>query len=144
MEINPYASPVAIDPAMDVGRRLFWPALGLMITSAGWVLLAVCIAAFLSLPMLDPANNSAAGGSGLIMIGAVVASAIYAVVVFSGAVCMARGRSYVWSMSTAILALIPWMVYCYVLSLPFGIWAIVVLRRPEVREAFERGAFGPR
>jgi hypothetical protein len=47
-------------------------------------------------------------------------------------------------MSTAIMALIPLMAYCYLLSLPFGIWAIVVLRRPDVRDAFERRTFALR
>jgi hypothetical protein len=107
-----------------------------------WVILALCGAVFLLLPLLE-SNDSEALGSSLVMFGGIGCNVMHSLVIFSGGVCMARRRCHAWSMSTAILALIP-LGYCYLLLLPFGIWAIVVLRRPEVREAFERGAFGPR
>jgi hypothetical protein len=36
------------------------------------------------------------------------------------------------------MALIPCLGPCYILGIPAGIWALVVLARPEVREAFDR------
>jgi len=58
-----------------------------------------------------------------------------AAVQIGGAVMMLRLRGYPWAGAAAILATIPgspgWL-----LGLPFGIWAIKVLGKPEVAEAF--------
>ena len=48
---------------------------------------------------------------------------------------MLRLRGYPWAGAAAILATIPWSP-SWVLGLPFGIWAIVVLGKPAVAEAF--------
>ena len=37
---------------------------------------------------------------------------------------------------SAVLALLPCLSPCCVLGLPFGIWALVTLNKPEVKEAF--------
>jgi hypothetical protein len=41
-------------------------------------------------------------------------------------------------MTGAISALIPCEVYCWIPSLPFGIWALIVLNNAEVKAAFGR------
>jgi hypothetical protein len=48
---------------------------------------------------------------------------------------MLRLRGYPWAGAAAILATIPWSP-SWLLGLPFGIWAIVVLGKPAVAEAF--------
>jgi predicted Zn finger-like uncharacterized protein len=50
---------------------------------------------------------------------------------------MARRRTYGLAMAGAIAAMINVGNLCCCLGLPFGIWAIVVLVRPDVRAAFE-------
>ena len=45
-------------------------------------------------------------------------------------------RSYEFAMVAAILAMIPCLTPCCLLGLPFGIWAVVVLRKPGVKEYF--------
>jgi hypothetical protein len=58
-----------------------------------------------------------------------------AAVHIGGAVAMLRLRGYPWAGAAAILATIPGSP-AWVLGLPFGIWAINVLGKPEVAEAF--------
>jgi hypothetical protein len=62
-------------------------------------------------------------------------SAAIASVRIGGAVAMLRLRGYPWAGAAAILATIPWSA-SWVLELPFGIWAIIVLGKPQVTEAF--------
>jgi hypothetical protein len=52
-----------------------------------------------------------------------------------GAVLMLRLRAYPCAAIAAILAMIPWSP-AWAFALPFGIWACVVLGRPEVTGAF--------
>ena len=55
--------------------------------------------------------------------------------VLLAAVQMKGLRSFGFAMTGAILAMIPCNVCC-LLGLPFGIWALVVLNRPDVKSAF--------
>ncbi|MCA9268539.1 MAG: hypothetical protein KDA41_08710 [Planctomycetales bacterium] len=38
--------------------------------------------------------------------------------------------------TAAMLSVVPCCGPCYVVGLPFGIWALVVMHQPEVRSAF--------
>jgi hypothetical protein len=57
-----------------------------------------------------------------------------------GALQMYQLRSRQWAYSAAILAMVPCLAPCYIGALPLGIWAFVVLRRPEVDQAFDENA----
>lgn len=70
---------------------------------------------------------------------AIVIVLVNAVVAY-GSFRMRQLRNYRLAWITAILALIPPVGPCFVLGIPAGIWAMVVLARPEVREAFDQGA----
>jgi hypothetical protein len=63
---------------------------------------------------------------------------IHAIVLF-GALQMARIRSYANAMTAAIVSLIPFCSPVVLLGVPFGIWALLVLRRDDVKEAFRGG-----
>ena len=56
-----------------------------------------------------------------------------------GALKMMKLRSYGLAMAASIIAMIPCLLPfpCCCLGLPFGIWALVVLCRPEVKSAFQ-------
>jgi hypothetical protein len=58
------------------------------------------------------------------------------ILVLIGAVKMQSLRSYEFAYAAAILAMIPCLTPCCVLGLPFGIWALVVLNKPEVKSQF--------
>jgi hypothetical protein len=62
-------------------------------------------------------------------------------VLITGAMKMLRLHWYPLAATATIVAMIPWSP-AWLLSLPFGIWACIVLGRPAVAEAFwstERG-----
>jgi hypothetical protein len=58
------------------------------------------------------------------------------VVILIGAIRMQRLQSYSWAKVAATLAVIPCIGPCYLLGIPFGIWALVALSKPGVRQAF--------
>ena len=58
------------------------------------------------------------------------------VLILIGASKMHSLRSYEFSMTAAILAMIPCLTPCCILGLPFGIWAVVALTRPGIKSQF--------
>ena len=61
-----------------------------------------------------------------------------------GAIRMKTLGSYGWAMTGTITAIAS-VVTCNLLAMGFGIWGLVVLMQPDVKEAFERVADpGPR
>ncbi len=65
-------------------------------------------------------------------------SMLYCLLLASGAFSMMRQASYMWAMTVCVLSLIPTLGPCYFLAVPIGIWGIVVLRCPAVRDSFTR------
>ncbi len=61
---------------------------------------------------------------------------------FYGAYNMKSLKNYTFAVIGAVLAIIPCYWSCCCIGMPFGIWAIIVLMKPEVKMAFEsnRGA----
>lgn len=125
--------------AMD---QLKGPAIGLMATAgigAAWQLLSL-ILNFLGAGMGammrggEGIPNMLSGGVGIVLgfIGLVMA-----VVVFLGASKMKNAESYGFAMAAAIIAMIPCVSPCCLLGLPLGIWALIVLLKPEVKAAFQ-------
>jgi hypothetical protein len=58
------------------------------------------------------------------------------ILVLIGAAKMQSLRSFEFAFAAAILAMIPCLTPCCALGLPFGIWALVVLNKPEVKSQF--------
>ena len=59
------------------------------------------------------------------------------VLVLLGALRMKALRNYEFSVIGALLALLPCVTSCCLIGLPFGIWAIIVLRRPGIKGQFK-------
>jgi hypothetical protein len=55
-----------------------------------------------------------------------------------GAFQMLQARKYSMAKLAAILSLIPFTSSCCVLSIPAGIWALMILSKPEVKMIFYR------
>jgi predicted Ser/Thr protein kinase len=68
-----------------------------------------------------------------------VFKAIPALLMIYGGVQMLQLRSYAWSIAAGILGI----VCCSFVGLPMGIWALVVLTKPDVREAFANPPASP-
>jgi hypothetical protein len=64
-----------------------------------------------------------------------IAFLLWTIFVLAGSIQMLRLRSYGLAITGAVVALLPCNPGC-ILGLPFGIWAIIVLAKPEVKEAF--------
>ena len=58
------------------------------------------------------------------------------VLILIGAAKMQSLRSYEFALTAAILAMVPCLTPCCLIGLPFGIWAVVVLSKPEVKSQF--------
>ena len=61
---------------------------------------------------------------------------ILGVVILIGAVKMRKLESFALCVTASVLAMIPILSPCCCLGLPFGIWALVVLNKPEVKSQF--------
>lgn len=57
-------------------------------------------------------------------------------IVLVGAIQMLRMRTYPFALTASIVSLVPW-TGCCLLNIPFGIWALVALVRPDVQAAFK-------
>ncbi len=121
------------------------PAIGLQVT-AGISILFALVGILISLGLfgLNLGASSMAGGdkgmAAMIMGGSMVfriLGIIVSVVIFLGATKMKNLQSWGFAMASAILALIPCFACC-LLGWPIGIWAIVVLVKPEVKAAFSQ------
>jgi hypothetical protein len=53
-----------------------------------------------------------------------------------GAIRMQKMTGHGLAMAAAIIAMIPCLSPCCLLGVPFGIWALVVLSKPEVKSQF--------
>ena len=53
-----------------------------------------------------------------------------------GGIMMRSLKSYGWGMAGSIVSLIPCATGCCCTGIPFGIWALIVLSRPDVKAAF--------
>ena len=122
--------------------QLKGPAIGLMVTAGiGAAFQALGLVLNLmgaGMGALSQGNqglpNMMSGGIGAVFN---VIGLVMAVVVFMGASKMKNAESYGFAMAAAILAMIPCISPCCLLGLPLGIWALVVLLKPEVKAAFQ-------
>jgi len=114
--------------------------IGLVLVALGFVLNIATLAGFQLMPqqqMPDPQMqkifSSLGGGFGIVqdVIGAVIG-----VIVLIGAGKMQRLESFQFAMTAAIVAMIPCISPCCFLGLPFGIWALTILNKSEVKSHF--------
>jgi hypothetical protein len=144
------AAPAA--PVADGGREaalsaVKGPAIGLLVTAIlGLIAVAlgliVNVLTLVGVPigmhgMSDPQMqkyfNMAGGGFGIIqnIIGAVIG-----VLIWRGAAKMKALENHQFAFTASILAMLPCISPCCLLGLPFGIWALVVISKPEIKSQF--------
>lgn len=129
----------------DVRSRLQWPAIGLIIVgvlnaSSGLLLILGRVASIVKgrEPVITDEDRRLGYMFGIIFFPIVSLISIVAspIIVFGG-IQMLRARRYSVALWAAILALIPVTSLCCIPGIPIGIWALIVLRHPEVRASFE-------
>src|SRR5262245_32586121 len=79
------------------------------------------------------AMNMLSGGLGIVF--RIIFIILDGVIVFGG-MKMQKLQNYNISMAAAVLAIVPCVSPCCILGIPFGIWALIVLMKPEVKAAF--------
>jgi hypothetical protein len=138
----PPAMPSMPTPGPQVAERVQGPAIGLMVVAVVGGLLQI---ASLIMRMVAPAimassrmpNQAwASMFSGTIGVVSAVIGLLVSGVIFLGAMKMKSLESYGLAMAASIIAMIPCFSPCCLLGLPIGIWALVVLSKPEVKSAF--------
>jgi hypothetical protein len=116
--------------AERAGMEVVAPAIGMLLSGVVGLLAYAVLFVLLALPADGVFTHRHVwfGLGGLVTV-------LSAATLVRGAVSMLRLRSYVLSVSAAFAAMVP-LSPGWVLSLPMGIWALIVLRRPEVMGAF--------
>ena len=110
-----------------IRRRLKIPAIGLIISGA------INIPCLVFLLIVGIVTRRFAG---LIpSVGIFVIASVTGVFIMSGARRMRRLHSYGWAVTTAILAVLP-LSFGFMIGVPMGIWALIVLNRSDVQAAF--------
>ena len=66
----------------------------------------------------------------------VTLAVIFGVLILMGGVRMRSLRNFGFCMTASILAMVPCVSCCFPIGIPVGIWAIVVLSKPEVKNMF--------
>ena len=123
---------------VSVAGAVYPPAICLIVTGVLGVLInlfqtVICLAN----PEFVEQNNVFGQGTPMALSAAMGALfAVVAMITIAGAITMMKGKLYGLSMAGAILAMINIGNLCCILGLPFGIWALVVLCRPEVKDSF--------
>jgi len=138
---NPYAAsssdPIQPSP-LTVRRQLLPVAVALLVASIlhifGGLFYFVFVYSVIAAPDANPQGQHAM----LVFSMYFGISMLYCLLLISGAFSMMRQGSHLWAVTTCILALIPFLGPCYFLAVPFGIWGLMLLRRPEIRNSFAR------
>jgi len=133
----------------DVQRTVSGPAIGLLVTAGIGIAFQILglLMNLLGMGMAGMGDMSELEGmegaewmaplmSGTIgIISAFIGIAIAILIIF-GALQMKKMRSWGLALTASIVAMIPCLSPCCLLGLPIGIWALVVLLKPEVKAAF--------
>jgi hypothetical protein len=133
----------------DAAQQVSGPAIGLIVTAVlgGLAQIAGILFNLLGIGMSGVAAsqgghngeelpawvNMMSGGVGIVFN---VIGIIMSVVVFMGALKMKKLQSFTFVMVATIIAMVPCVSPCCWVGLPIGIWALVVLNKPEVKGAF--------
>lgn len=127
----------------DAARQVSGPATGLLITGIlgaffaafGFIagILGMGVAPFIRDEL--PARYAEFWEGSMGAASSIVGIAVAAFIIFA-ALKMKELRQWELSLAASIVAMIPCISPCCILGLPIGIWALVVLLRPEVKQAF--------
>ncbi|MFN3408142.1 MAG: DUF4339 domain-containing protein [Limisphaerales bacterium] len=132
-------------PVGNAAEMVSGPAIGLIVTAilGGLMNIAGILMNVLGVGLagagmsgnedLPPGFEMLSGGLGIV---SGILGLAMSVVVLLGALKMKKLESYTFALVTAIIAMVPCISPCCVIGIPIGIWALVVLNKPEVKGAF--------
>jgi hypothetical protein len=139
MEDNPYKSPIADDATvsagsdvLSAGRLVRAPAISLVILASIAMLLDSAV--IMNVALYDRLKILEQHGPDQGMIVVVLD------ITMNGLIFLVHLFVLFGAVTAAIVSLLPFCSPVVLLGIPFGIWALVVLRRHDVREAFRRNS----
>ena len=139
--ITPFTTGIPT-PAPAAAEMVNGPAVGLIVTA---ILGAVAQVVSLILNLVGASSMAHRGMSqpawanmfsGAVGMAAAVIGILVSGLILMGALKMKKLESYGLAMTASIIAMVPCFSPCCLLGLPIGIWALVVLSKPEVKSAF--------
>ena len=138
MTENPFESPVMQNDEEPRSNPLKIPAicLGILSTALLFVLLLSIPRTIMSMITIDITTSEGQGELFGILTVPVVYLAI-AIEVMRGSIGMLKFNRYDKARAAAIVAMIPVCSPFIVLGIPFGIWAFMLLRKPEIKARFQ-------
>lgn len=154
---NPFApqsnmGPMSASELEAIREKVKGPAICLIVVSSIGIAISVASMAFQILTgaaaAIAPQNNGPGGPAELIMmmsfgvVPALMSLARNGFLIY-GALQMKKLENHSISMAVAIIAVVPCFSACCLLDIPFGIWALVVLNDPGVKQAFQMSARQP-
>jgi len=129
------ASPAAQEMVNGPATGLLVLAILGFVLQVGGLLMNLLGASFMPKPPTDqPAWTNMMSGATAV-ISSIIGIAMSALILF-GSLKMKKLESYGLAMTCSIIAMIPCVSPCCIIGLPIGIWAVVVLSKPEVKGAF--------
>jgi hypothetical protein len=143
----PPAAPPPMAPmgGANAAAQVQGPAMGLMVAAGVGILFTLISLAMNTLGMGMGAlgNMNAEAGArymrfftgGLGIFFNIVALAVAGFIIW-GAMQMKQLRNWNISVAASVVAMVPCLSPCCILGLPLGIWALIVLMKPEVKSAF--------
>ena len=134
---SPSAAGAGWEPDLALAaHQLRGPAAGLLFAAVlapiGWALVACVYAAQNPLGLTQDIGHSPLPG----LLGFIAWSLFASGLVAAGAMRMRRLESFELAVLAAVLALTPVTTLAFPVSLVMGFWALLILRKPEVRAAF--------
>ena len=87
----------------------------------------------------DEAERIGYVSSTVVTYGVSVLSLLLAPLIIYGAIQMMRGKKYKMARVAAIVAINPFTSCCFLVSIPMGIWAMILLGKPEIKAVFTGG-----
>jgi hypothetical protein len=121
------------DHRSDARSQVSGPAIALMVVGILPLVMSAAGVAFWVFMLAE--GSFAEPEDAIINLLSLVAGMIWGGLITFGAVKMKKLTSFRLAMMASIVAMLP-CNSCCVLGLPFGIWSLVVLNRPEVKAAF--------
>ncbi len=128
---HPAAQPDTADFESLVRGRLKVPAIGLRVASIVNLLVTLSI---VLIAVLVPGSDELSVRT-VLMVVIPLCHLLVGIIVLIGAARMFDLQSYRIAVFAAVVAVVPWTLG-FLISWPFGIWALIVLSRQDVRTAF--------
>lgn len=131
--------------ASDAMQQVQGPAIGLIVTAVLGFLVGVSSLLMNALGLtLGAAGigetddvpawaNMLSGGVGIM---SSLLGLVMSVIILLGALKMKKLESYTFAIIATVIAMVPCISPCCLVGLPIGIWALVVMNKPEVKSAF--------